>query len=54
MAFSDLHDILVHSDSTRQYFMKLPVRVQMTIHRRNEEIKTIEELHQYADLITKR
>lgn len=51
--YQDLHDLLMNSDSTRQYFMKLPVRVQMTVHQQNDEIKTAEELHKYVDHMTK-
>lgn len=52
--YEDLHDLLMSSDTVRQYFMKLPVRVQMTVHRRNEEIKTPDELRRYVDFLTKR
>lgn len=52
--YDDLHDLLMSSDSVRQYFLKLPVRVQMTVHQRNDEIKSPEELHRYVDLLTKR
>ncbi len=51
--YQDLHDLLMHSDSTRQYFMALPVRVQLTVHQQNEEIKTAEALHKYVDHMTK-
>lgn len=51
--YQDLHDLLVNSDSTRLYFMKLPVCVQLTAHKQNEEIKTAEELHKYVDHMTK-
>lgn len=52
--YENLHDLLMSSDSVRQYFMKLPVRVQMTVHQRNDEIKSPEELHRYVDFLTKR
>lgn len=51
--YRDLHELLMCSDSTRQYFMKLPVNVQLTVHRQNDEIKTAEDLHQYVDHMTK-
>ena len=50
----DLHELLMSSDTVRQYFMKLPVRVQLTVHQRNDEIKSSEELHRYVDFLTKR
>mgnify|MGYP006875884232 CR=1 FL=1 len=51
--YQDLHELLMGSDSTRRYFMRLPVRVQMTVHRQNDEIRTSEELHRYVDHMTK-
>ena len=51
--YRDLHELLMSSDSTRQYFMKLPVNVQLTVHRQNDEIRTPEELHRYVDRMTK-
>lgn len=51
--YQDLHELLMSSDSTRRYFMKLPVNVQMTVHRRNDEIRTAEALHRYVDHMTK-
>ena len=52
--YENLHALLMDSDSCRQYFLKLPVRVQMTVHRNNDEIRTAEELHKYVDFLTKR
>ncbi len=49
----DLHELLMGSDRVRQYFMKLPVRVQLTVHRQNGEIRTEEELRRYVDHMTK-
>ena len=51
--YRDLHELLMSSDSTRQFFMKLPVNVQLTVHRQNDEIRTPEELRQYVDRMTK-
>lgn len=53
LLYQDLHELLMQSDSTREYFMKLPVRVQMTAHRMNDEIRTPEELHRAIDHMTK-
>lgn len=51
--YQDLHELLMSSDVTRQFFMKLPVHVQMTVHQQNDQIRTAEELHQYVDHMTK-
>lgn len=51
--YQDLHELLMSSDSTRRYFMKLPVSVQLTVHRQNNEIHTAEALHRYVDHMTK-
>lgn len=51
--YQDLHELLMNSSSTRQYFMKLPVSVQMTLHQQNDDIRTANELHQYVDRMTK-
>lgn len=51
--YTDLHELLMCNDRERQYFLKLPVHVQLTIHQKNDEIKTAMALHRYADLITK-
>jgi hypothetical protein len=51
--YRDLHEMLMLNDNTRQYFMKLPVRVQMTAHDMNDEIHTEEELHHLIDRMTK-
>jgi hypothetical protein len=51
--YRDLHEMLMSNDSTRQYFMKLPVNVQMTVHQQNDEIRTVEALHEYVDHMTK-
>ena len=52
--YDDLHDMLMNNDTIREFFLKLPVRVQMTVHQRNDEIKTAEELHQYVSFLFKR
>lgn len=51
--YRDLHELLMNSYSTRQYFINLPVNVQMTVHQQNDQIKTAEELHQYVNHMTK-
>jgi hypothetical protein len=51
--YQDLHELLMSSDVTRQFFMKLPVHVQMTVHQQNDQIRTVEDLHQYVDHMTK-
>lgn len=51
--YKDLHDLLMNNDSCREYFLKLPVWEQLTVHRQNDEIRTEEELYNYIDLMTK-
>lgn len=53
LLYENLHELLLHSYSTREYFMKLPVRVQLTAHQMNDEIRTAEQLHQVIDRMTK-
>lgn len=51
--YEDLHALLINNDSCREYFMKLPVHVQLTVHQRNDEIRSEKDLHKYVDLMTK-
>lgn len=51
--YKDLHDLLMNNNSCREYFLKLPVWEQLTVHRQNDEIRTEEELYHYIDLMTK-
>lgn len=47
--YQDLHELLMNSSSTLRYFANLPVPVQMEAHRRNDFIRTAEQLHRYVD-----
>ncbi|WP_411678130.1 hypothetical protein [Caproicibacter sp.] len=51
--YKNLHELLMDSDITRQYFMKLPVQIQLTVHDQNDNIRTAEELRRYVDHMTK-
>ena len=51
--YQDLHELLLHSYTTREYFVNLPVRVQLTAHQMNDEIRTAEQLHRVIDRMTK-
>lgn len=49
----NLAELIQRSSSTRQYFLSLPVDVQMKLHHRNEYIRSAYELHNHADYLEK-
>lgn len=49
----NLHTLLAEDSDARSFFLSLPVRIQMTVHRENDTIKTPEQLHRYVDFLTK-
>lgn len=51
MKYKDLQDLLSRSSSTRQYFLSLPVPLQLTLHKYNSYIHTAADLHLKADII---
>lgn len=51
MKYSDLHDLISHSRSTRRYFLSLPVSLQLALHEQNIYIHTAADLHLRADLL---
>lgn len=51
MKYKDLQDLISHSSTTRQYFLSLPVSLQVTLHKYNSNIHTAAELHLQADII---
>lgn len=51
MRYKDLQDLISHSSSTRQYFLSLPVSLQLILHKYNSCIHTAADLHLKADLI---
>ncbi|HEX3037820.1 MAG TPA: hypothetical protein VHO94_02360 [Oscillospiraceae bacterium] len=50
---NDLRTLLMNDYDLRAFFVTLPVRVQMTLHQENDNIKSAEELHKYVDFLTK-
>lgn len=53
MRYENLHDLLISSRSTRQYFLSLPVKLQLSLHNHNDYIHTAQELHLQASMIEK-
>lgn len=51
MKYKDLQDLISHSTTTRQYFLSLPVSLQLVLHKYNSYIHTAAELHLKADII---
>ena len=48
MQYANLSDLISHSNSTRQYFLSLPVETQLSLHEHNNYIHTAAELHARA------
>ncbi len=53
MKYKNLQDLILHSSTTRQYFLSLPVSLQLALHEQNAYIRTAADLHFYADRIKK-
>lgn len=53
MKYKNLQDLISHSSSTRQYFLSLPVSLQLALHEYNSNIHTAADLHLQADIIRK-
>lgn len=51
MKYENLQDLLSHSTTTRQYFLTLPVSLQLVLHKYNSYIHTAADLHLKADMI---
>ena len=45
MLYNSLNDLINSSSSTRQYFVSLPIEMQMTLHKHDKYIHTAEDLH---------
>ncbi len=45
MQYADLHALISQSSSTRQYFLSLPVSLQLSLHRHNDYIHSAADLH---------
>lgn len=53
LQYNNLHALIQGSSSTRNYFLSLPVAVQIILHEQNDYIHTAEELHTHAENIMK-
>lgn len=53
MKYADLQDLINHSSSTRQYFLTLPVPLQLVLHKYGSYIHTAADVHFYADSLQK-
>lgn len=54
MVANDLHELLEKSSSTREYFLNLPVDLQLQLHACNDFIQTSQKLHLIANVLSKR
>lgn len=53
MKYKNLQDLIRDSNSSRKFFISLPVSLQAELHKHNEYIHSAEELHLRADLVRK-
>ena len=53
MRYLDLHDLIFHSQSSRQYFLSLPVSLQLKLHEYNSWIRCAADLHRQVLSIEK-
>jgi len=53
MKASSLKELIEQSSSTRQYFLSLPVEMQLSLHERNDYIHTAYELRVHAEYLNK-
>lgn len=51
MKYKDLQDLISHSSTTREYFLSLPVSLQLALHEYNSTIHTAADLHLNADIL---
>lgn len=51
MYYENLQALIQKSSSTRQYFLSLPVDLQLSLHEQNNCIHTARELREYAAVI---
>ncbi|MGI6255668.1 MAG: hypothetical protein ACOYJZ_08550 [Acutalibacter sp.] len=48
MSYHDLHALLDSSSSTREYFLSLPIDLQIKLHQKKELVHTADDLHRLA------
>lgn len=53
MRYNSLHDLISASRTSREYFLSLPVSTQLALHTQNEHIRSLQELHRQADMMSK-
>lgn len=51
MRYQGLHDLLASSNSTRQYFLSLPMAMQVALHEQDTYIHTAAQLRARAEAI---
>ena len=47
--YQDLCELIRYSRSSREYFLSLPVEMQMRLHRHNADIRSAAELHRAVE-----
>lgn len=53
MRYSNLHDLINSSQSSRKYFLSLPVETQMRLHSNGELVHSAFELHSLVGTLEK-
>lgn len=53
LKYNNLHELISHSNSSRKYFLSLPVAQQMSLHQYNDYIHSAAELREYARNVEK-
>ena len=53
MQYENLHQLINHSNCSRQYFLSLPVSMQLKLHQYNENIHNLSQLHFFVENIDK-
>lgn len=53
MQYPNLHELFYHSSSSRQYFLALPVEMQLQVSELGGGIHTAAELHETVQLLEK-
>ena len=48
--YQNLHELIQRSSSSREYFLSLPVDTQLRLHVLNDYIRSLHQLHIYAEI----
>lgn len=51
MPYNNLNRLIEGSNSTRRYFLSLPVKMQLALHDYNDDIHTAEDLRRYVKAV---